>query len=100
MSPLVKGTSRADTLCIEGVCACGGGGEVCGSPRDAVSARAGCEGSVALLVLEPTPNARRLRLSAIIYAGSAASSAVSALHWWNRGGGQRTETAGAEQNRG
>lgn len=67
MSPPVKGTSRADALCIGGMGE-GGGWSLQLYPGTAVSARAGCGGGVALLVPPPTPNACRLHTSAAIYA--------------------------------
>lgn len=78
------------------------GREVCGSPRDAVCARAGCEGSVAPFVLEPTLNACRLRLSAIIFAPRDQRRVLPFQHCTGgiSGEDQRPETAGAQQNRG
>lgn len=101
MSPAVKGTSGADALCIEGVGG-RGGAKSAALPGTAVSAHAGCGGSVALFLPPQTLNARRLRPSAAIYTTPDQRPVLRFQHCTVavRGEEQRPETAVAEHNTG
>lgn len=82
MSPPVKGTSRADALCIGGKVLWGAGGG--GSLRLYPGLRA------------PTASVGGHLCS----AGSAAGFAASALHWCHQGEEQRPNETAAEQRTG